>query len=153
MTARTVVIGVGSEHRGDDLAGLLAVRCAAPLLRGVEVHELDGEVGRMLDAWDGADLAIVIDAVRTGAKPGTIHRVDDAAGPGSPALGRNVGTHSLGIAEAVSLGRVLGRLPRRLVVFGIEGRAFSVGSEPHRAVVDAAHEVAGRIVVELARVA
>jgi hydrogenase maturation protease len=45
--------------------------------------------------------------------------------------GRNLGasTHGLGVAEAVALGDALGRLPRRLIIIGIEGRRFEVGAD------------------------
>ena len=37
-------------------------------------------------------------------------------------------THALGLADAVELARSLGRLPQRVVVYGIEGAAFEFGN-------------------------
>jgi hydrogenase maturation protease len=42
--------------------------------------------------------------------------------------GRLVGSHGLGVADAVELGRSLGRLPRRLTIVGVEGMSFTLGS-------------------------
>jgi hydrogenase maturation protease len=43
---------------------------------------------------------------------------------------RGCTTHAFGVAEAVELARVLGRLPHRLSIYGIEGRKFDLGSAP-----------------------
>ena len=71
----TTIIGVGNDWRGDDAVGLVAARCLRASVSGVRVLELDGDPGTLLDAWASAGEAIVIDAVRSGAAPGTIHRL------------------------------------------------------------------------------
>ena len=57
-------------------------------------------------------------------------------------------THALGVAEAIELGRALGRLPRRLLVFGIEGGSFDAGAglspEVERAVGQLTDELRAR---------
>jgi hydrogenase maturation protease len=68
----------------------------------------------------------VMDAVSSGARPGTIHRLDAAAGPIPVRFGGS-STHAFSVGEAVELGRALDRLPRRLVVFGVEGASFDAG--------------------------
>ena len=142
--ARIVVVGVGNPWRRDDGAGpAVAAAVRERTGAGVDVLELDGETARIIDAWDGADLAVVIDAVRTGADPGTVHRLDaDDTGPGAvpPAS-----SHGLGVQHAVALGGALGRLPRRLVLVGVEGAEFGHGSGPTAAVA-AAVEPAARLV-------
>jgi len=65
-----VVIGVGNSMRRDDGAGIAVVERARPLLPpGVEVRTLGGETTSLLDAWEGAGLAVVVDAVRWGRRP------------------------------------------------------------------------------------
>jgi hydrogenase maturation protease len=134
---RTLVVGVGNAARGDDAAGLLAAR----RLGGVE---LEGDPSTLVDLLDGADEAVVIDAVRSGAAPGTVHRfvVGDAPPAAMP---RGASTHLLGLAEALELARVLGRLPRRATVYGIEGSRFAVGD----AVSPAVAAAIDRVVAEL----
>ena len=39
-------------------------------------HELEGDPTSLIDAWDGSEHVIVIDAVCSGAEPGTVHRLD-----------------------------------------------------------------------------
>jgi hydrogenase maturation protease len=131
-TERVVVIGVGNPWRRDDGAGpAVATAFRARLDDSVAVLELDGEAARLVDAWDGADLAVVVDAVRTGAVPGTVHLLEadaDAGGEAGPA-GRTTSSHGLGVEQAIELARVFGRLPRRLVLVGIEGADFGPGSD------------------------
>jgi hydrogenase maturation protease len=114
------VIGLGNAARGDDAAGLIAAR----RLGGIE-HE--GDPLALLDVWDGAESVVVIDAVRSGAAAGTIHRLD-ADEPLPAALRTSTSTHAVGLAEAVELARALGRLPARLTVYGIEGERFDAGT-------------------------
>jgi hydrogenase maturation protease len=130
-----VVIGVGNAARGDDAAGLIAAR----RLGGLE-HECDPVA--LLDMWRDADVAVVIDAVSSGAEPGTVHRFDATSAPLPARLRGSTSSHALGLAEAIELGRTLGRLPGRLIVYGIEGERFEAGTELTPAVAAAVEAVA-----------
>jgi hydrogenase maturation protease len=119
---------VGNEWRGDDAAGLEVARRlreAAP--SQARVIEREGEAVDLMEAWAGADEAIVVDAVSSGAETGTIHRLDASNGR-LPAELSGGSSHVFGLAEAVELARALERLPRRLLVVGIEGAAFTAGA-------------------------
>ena len=100
----------------------------------------------LLDAFASSPEVILIDAIRSGAPPGTIHRFDATA----HALPRDVfaSTHSFGLAEAIELARALNRLPRRLTVYGIEAGDFELGA-PLTPAVAAAIDA---LVAELARI-
>ncbi|MDP9465107.1 MAG: hydrogenase maturation protease [Actinomycetota bacterium] len=91
----------------------------------VELVESDGEPSRLLDAWTGFDLAVAVDAVCSGATPGTVHVWADE--PAQPRGSRSTGSHALGVAEAIALGQALDRLPARLVVVGIEAHETILG--------------------------
>jgi hydrogenase maturation protease len=138
-----VVIGVGNAYRRDDGVG----PAVAARLRGrhdVEVVTCEQEPSRLLDAWAGAGLALVVDAVASGAEPGTIHRFDasERALPTSVFRGS---THALGVGEAIELARTLGRLPGRVLVYGVEGDEFAAGDRLSPAVAAAV----GPLVAEL----
>ncbi|MDP2529656.1 MAG: hydrogenase maturation protease [Candidatus Palauibacterales bacterium] len=140
-----IVVGLGSPDRRDDAAGLEAVRLLAPLVPpDVRVAALPGRETELLDLWTGAPLAVVIDAVLSGAAPGTVHRLDgfiDAL-PGSPP---HPSSHDLGLPDIVELGRALGRLPARLLILGIEAGTVAHGpglSPPVRIGVERAVRIA-----------
>ena len=123
-----LVIGVGNRYRSDDGAGLEVAR----RLQGsdaFDVRESEGEPVALLDVWDGAPAAILVDAVSSGATPGTIHRIDASDQPLPAEIGGAPSTHAVGLGEAIELGRALGRLPRKLIVYGIEGERFNAGEE------------------------
>ena len=114
-----MVIGVGNSMRRDDGAGIAVVERARPLLPpGVEVCTLGGETTSLLDAWEGAGLTVVVDAVRWGRPPASgVTRIDVTAAPDAVSgFGATASSHGLGVGEAVALGRVLDRLPARLVL-------------------------------------
>jgi hydrogenase maturation protease len=134
-----MVIGIGNAWRRDDAAGLAVARRLREALPGARVLEREGEPSGLIDAWEGADALWLADAVASGAPPGTIHRIDVAEQKLPPELFRS-STHHLGLAEAVELARALGRLPRRVVFYGIEGASFDAGegltAEVEQAVAD-----------------
>jgi hydrogenase maturation protease len=140
-----VVIGVGNAWAGDDAAGLVVarmVRTRAPAEVAVIEHE--GEPTSLLDAWEGARVAVVIDTMSGGGKPGDV-RVFDATRDRLPAGLAGTSTHAFSLAQAIELGRTLGRLPGRLLVVGIEGTRFSAGTPPAAPVSAALGEAAARV--------
>jgi hydrogenase maturation protease len=136
-----LVIGVGNALRGDDAAGLeLARRLRTE--RTVAVRELEGEGIDLLDVWEGADAVVIVDAVRSGRAPGVVHRIDASAAPLPARLQASTSSHAVGVADAIELARTLGRLPRRVVVLGVEGHRFDAGAPLSPEVSAALDEVA-----------
>ncbi len=79
-----------------------------------------------MDCWVGAENVLVIDAVRSGSTPGKIHRID-ATQIRVPSEFFHYSSHAFGVAEAIEMARVLGQLPPKITVVGIEGKDFSEG--------------------------
>jgi len=145
---RMLVIGVGNDLRSDDGVGLVvARRLKAHPHDGLAAMEHTGEAAALLEAWRGVDTVILVDAVITGAGGGTIHRFDLRARE-IPRECFRCSTHAFGIPEALALGRALGLLPRRLVLFGIEARSFAPGGALSAGLEEAAEEAAERILQE-----
>jgi hydrogenase maturation protease len=125
------VIGLGNEWRGDDGVGLeVARRLGGRLLAGEPIG--------LVDAFEGKDEVVLVDAVSSGAEPGTIHRFEAGTEPLPVQLFGAASTHALGLADAVELARSLGRLPRRVLVYGVEGENFDFGAGLSPAVAAAA---------------
>ncbi len=81
-----------------------------------------------MELWAGAGTVIVVDAVASGGETGMVLRFD--ASRQTLPVQFNIGsTHAFGLGEAIELARALNQLPRRLIVFGIEGKRFDVGSK------------------------
>jgi len=145
------VIGVGNEYRGDDGVGLVVARGLLALtLPGVTVCEHDGEGLSLLETWQEAKTVILIDAVKSGALPGTILRIEAHLKP-VPHQFFSYSSHSFSVAEAIELGRTLERLPAYLVIFAIEGQQFTLGSGLSESVSRAAERAVACVVSELCR--
>jgi hydrogenase maturation protease len=117
------VVGVGSPL-GDDALAWEAVRTLRERQGWrpeIEVYLVEGGQ-RLLDVLDGRGTLLLVDAVASDAKPGTVHRFAwpdrriEALRPGS--------THDLRPAEALRLAEVLGIAPSRVIVFGMEMENF-----------------------------
>ena len=119
------MIGVGNAYRGDDAAGLVVARRLRE--RGVEAIEQEGEPVALIDVFAARDAVVLVDAVQSGAPPGTVHRFDVSDGPLPRELRGSTSTHAVGLGEAIELARALGRLPPRVVVYGVEGARFATG--------------------------
>jgi hydrogenase maturation protease len=146
------IIGIGQSLRGDDAAGIYAVRLWVDTYQPqhpqvqVELAELPG-IG-LLDLLEAARLAILVDAVHSGATPGMVHRLSEdqlasfAAGSGS--------AHGWGVAETLSLGRQLtpASLPAELIVIGIEAGQLDLGENLSPEVQSSLPEVA-RLIEQL----
>lgn len=137
-----LILGCGNTDRSDDAAGVLVARRLQQM--GIAAQEFTGDPLALIDAWNGAGEAVLIDTVVSGAAPGTI-TVWDASKTPLPPEQFCCSTHAFGIAEAVEIARALGRLPPRLLIYGIEGIRFDVGGELSPEVAAAAERLAGEI--------
>ena len=138
------VIGCGGAVGDDALAAEVIRRlraCLAPDPR-VELHVVAGGQD-ILDLLDARGTLLLIDAVSSGAPPGTIHRLEwpderlKTLRPGT--------THDLRPAEALRLAAALGRLPERVVIFGLEAGDLSPRNELSEAVTTVLPELVARI--------
>jgi hydrogenase maturation protease len=128
--SRTVVIGVGNAWAGDDAAGLLVARMVRERMGDrLRVVEHEGEPTALIDTWEEAGLVVVVDATSGAGEPGEVRMMDATHEP-LPAGFTGTSTHAFGLAEAIELGRALGRMPGRLLVVGIEGESFVAGTAP-----------------------
>jgi hydrogenase maturation protease len=147
-TASVLVIGIGNASRGDDAVGLAVARRVRERLAGddgVAVVECDGDAAVLVDLWSAAPCVFVVDAVRSGAGPGRIHRVDLVASRRAVSL-RGTSSHAFGLGEAIELARALGRLPPRLVLYGIEAGGTGLGAPLSPPVAAASALVTRRVV-------
>jgi hydrogenase maturation protease len=142
---RVLVLGVGNASRGDDAVGLVvARRLQEHPLDGVTIRLTSGEGTALLALWQDTDAVVLVDAVYTGAMPGTLQRF--AVGPQPlPAMFSWVSTHAFGVAEAIELARALRQLPPALVVYGVEGASFAMGAGLSAAVAAVVPQVVAQV--------
>ncbi len=129
-----LVIGIGNQLRGDDSASGEVVRRLHErgAQTGIEVIEQLCEPNDLLEVLHGRDAVVLVDTMRSGDPPGTIRRFDASSEPLPARLRGSVSTHAFGLHEAIELARALHRLPRRVIVFAVEGRHFEAGAHALR---------------------
>lgn len=141
----TLVVCVGNRFRRDDGAGPEAAARLRPVLSSdTRLVVCDGNVVALLDDWREAESVVIIDATSSGRPPGTIETFDPHEGP-LPATFSRSSTHAFGVAQALELARTLGRLPPRVIVYGIEGVDFMPGEGLSPRVAAAVSEVVSRV--------
>ena len=135
------LIGIGQDLRGDSAAGMETVRlwqktypataadprvCVKqPGMPGLELIELLGDT----------DAVLLVDAVQSGAVPGTLHlvkleQVDPSVKPGGS-------SHGWGAGETLALARELKyALPEQIFILGIEAASFAMDTPLSKAVSD-----------------
>jgi hydrogenase maturation protease len=128
---RTLVIGLGNPLLCDDSVGLHVIDALRSRLNGTPDVELDVDHWgglRLMERMIGYDRAIVVDAIRTGAPPGTIHflATDDVP------TQRSASAHDATLTTALELGRRAGMpLPASedILLIGIEADDMTTFSE------------------------
>lgn len=123
------VIGIGNEFRSDDGLGIWLVRELQKrnaLVPAATYFEASGEGSALMEIWSDFDNVIIFDAVMKHHEPGKVtHLVAEKDRIPSDVF--NYSSHAFSLAEAIELSRVLGQLPSRMDIFGVEGQCFSHG--------------------------
>jgi hydrogenase maturation protease len=148
--AETVVIGLGNVVLSDDGLGVHAVRrlrrCS--LAKGVELIE-GGTAGLLLlPHLADARRAIIVDAIDTGAPPGTLVRL-----PGedwASAFSIRITPHDVGLRDLLGAAQLSGAWPRELVLHGAQPASTAIGTELSAPVAAALDPLVCAIVAELA---
>jgi hydrogenase maturation protease len=101
---RTLILGLGNPLVTDDSVGLRVIEQLRPLLADradVEVSEDHWGGLRLMERMIGFDRAIVVDAIQTGAPPGTIHLLT----PDGIPTQRSASAHDVNLSTALEFGR------------------------------------------------
>jgi hydrogenase maturation protease len=106
-TGKVLVIGLGNPLISDDSVGLRIADRLQKRLAGcprVEVTEDYWGGLRLMERMIGYDAAIVVDAICTGATPGTLHHLNVSM----VATQRSASAHDVNLATALAFGRQAG---------------------------------------------
>ena len=139
---KLAIVGIGSDLRGDDIAGLLVIRALrSALVRskskiirlfdgGTAPENLTGEIVRFQPSH-----ILLVDAAELGQKPGTVKLIEpETIG------GMTFSTHVLPLSI---LADYLKRaLPCRIIILGIQPGHTGFGTTPSRAISQAARRLA-----------
>ncbi|NQS71258.1 MAG: HyaD/HybD family hydrogenase maturation endopeptidase [Desulfobulbaceae bacterium] len=123
----TLVLGIGNLLLGDEGVGC---RCVEELERRYvlppAVTCVDGGTAgfELLPLIEDAQTLIIIDALKDGRPPGTLVLVEDEAVP--RLMLTRTSPHQIGICEVLATAQLTGKVPQRLLLFGIEPKSLEV---------------------------
>ena len=121
-----LIVCIGNDLVGDDGIGSAVWRQLSSRTLPDRIRLVNLGLGGLdlLEIMEGESLLIVVDAVQLGGVPGTVYCLESTEM--TPAPGRPVSGHGIGLQEALKMGAVL--YPERMVekafFVGIEGKCF-----------------------------
>lgn len=146
----TVVVGVGNSIFSDDGVGIHAVRLLERdprLPEGVEVLD-GGTLGlELLPYVSDASRILFLDAVNTGAAPGTpVHMTaEEVLG-----IKTGVSVHQLGVADLISALALTATRPQEIILLGVQPANTDWGTELSPAVASAVSDLVEAALAQLA---
>jgi hydrogenase maturation protease len=144
LPAPLIVVGCGNPAQGDDAVGLEVVRrlqleCTDTRCRFFTLNHTGVE---LLDLIDSAQVLLVIDAIATGAPPGSLHLIPfPSTGSLTRRAAPSLSGHDWDPFSVLELACALGRRLPQVVLLGIEIDTARTGSTLSEPVNRAVHTV------------
>ncbi len=124
------IIGIGSPF-GDDQVGWKIIKALEQESSTIPVSEWTlarcDSPSNLLSLMKGAKCVYLIDAVQTGATPGTIHHWQ---GEEIINFAHSLSSHGIDVASVIALGKALAELPPTLILYGIELSVETITPHP-----------------------
>ena len=143
-----LVLGLGNILLSDEGAGVKAIEALTRRYDFPEVVEIidGGTMGlELLPYFEERSHVLIIDAVKVGKKPGTIVRIDDL-----PAFfSSKTSPHQIGLADVMGVAAIMEKLPKHIVLFGIEPKRLSTSLNLSSEVARNIHRLVETVVAEL----
>lgn len=127
---RIVVLGVGNVLYSDEGVGVRAVEELARRYElPAEVELIDGGTSGMelLDVLAGADRLVIVDAVTSGAPPGSVVRLEGDAVPRF--FTTKLSPHQVGLCDVLAALSLMEASPGETVIIGVEPASLNMAME------------------------
>lgn len=148
----TLVLGLGNPLMGDDGFGLAVLaRLQGDWELPASVELVDGGTWGMnlLPLIEDAEEVIFIDAIRTGAPPGTLIEIEGDRLP--KYLAHKLSPHQIDLKEVLGVAMLRGTLPGRLVAIGAESGRLELSTMLSPALEERVDDVARAVVNRLTK--
>ncbi|HXI21899.1 MAG TPA: HyaD/HybD family hydrogenase maturation endopeptidase [Gemmatimonadales bacterium] len=149
--ARAVVLRLGNPLMGDDGLGLVALALLRDRWQFPETVELvDGGTWGMnlLPLIEDADQVVLLDAIRAGAPPGTVHRLERDQLPRY--FSHKLSPHQIDLREVLALAELRGTLPAAVVALGAEPEVVEMTTDLTSSVAGRVDELVEAVAAQLA---
>jgi len=123
------IIAVGNAFYGDDGVGAAVLERIRERdsLPGAELIDIQTDALALIDHLAPGDRHVIVDAAQMGREPGEIV----AFGPGEVRIRirqDNLSVHGFGLGEAFNLATQLGKMPRDVLIVGVEPARIEINT-------------------------
>lgn len=147
-----LVLGIGNLVMSDDGIGVRVVQRLAERYRfpaGVTLLD-GGTLGLdLLPKLEGVTRLLVLDAIETGGRPGTVVRLADDEIP--IAMATKISPHQMGLKDLLSVAMLMGFDPEEMVLWGVQPERIEMGMELSPAVAARLDTMEENVLRELGR--
>jgi hydrogenase maturation protease len=154
---RVLIVGLGNMLLKDDGVGVHVAKRLEEMALPCSVEVIDGGTAGLdvLLLHEDVDKLVVIDAMRTGKKPGTIYKGRFKAGEseelawifGQSAKSK-ISLHQVGLIDALAAAEKMNRAPKEIVIIGVEPGQWDYGLELTETVKQSIPEVIKKVLEE-----
>lgn len=129
MTARTVLLGLGSPIMGDDGLGLVALERLRERWTLDDVELVDGGTWGMslVPVIQDAERMLVVDAIAAHQPPGTLVVLEKERLP--IYLTRALSPHQVDLRDVLAVALLMGKVPEVIVAMGVQPDVVALGTE------------------------
>jgi hydrogenase maturation protease len=151
---RVLIIGVGNILLRDEGIGVHVAQQLSKYDLPDNVEVIDGGTSGLdvLLSEEGSYKLVVIDAIRTGKKPGTVYKTKYLAPRfiwGVPVGQSKISLHQLSLIDALVAAEKMGCLPEEIVIIGVEPAEVDLGLELTEKVARSVPEVIKKVLEEI----
>ncbi len=147
-----LVLGIGNLVMSDDGIGVHVIHELQRMYRFPETVNLvdGGTLGLdLLPMLENITHLILVDAVETGEKPGTLVRLTGEELP--IALETKLSPHQMGLKDLLAVSELMGHSPREMVMIGVQPGSIEMGTDMSCEVEAKLDEMVGNVLSELER--
>lgn len=151
---KVAIVGIGNILYGDEGVGIHVInelKCKF-LPPYVEVYDCNTDAFAILEAINGARKAVIVDAMRLGYKPGTVHRFNcEELLKMNDKLINFISFHQLDLVSTLKIAQLTDvyKLPNEIVVFGVEVKSCHYSTEVSNEVKQAIPKIIDKIMNEI----
>ncbi len=124
------IIGLGNPIMGDDGLGIYVIKeLKKHTIAGVELVEGGTSGIGLLRHLKGEKEVIIVDAIKSGSPPGTIHQLNESDFT-NPEF-EFISLHEISLSHVLALGKELfpDVFPENIVIYGVEVKDIQMGME------------------------
>jgi len=145
---KITILGIGNTLYSDEGVGVQIIPILEELINDhdeevVEIIEGATDGMKLLGPVEDCDYLIIIDAINAGKEPGTIITISNDEIP--KYFGIKMSIHQVGFQEVLFAARIRERLPKEMIMFGIQPESLKLGVELTETVKNRLSELANLI--------